>query len=295
MKQFKQIAIPEGKSRLANDLDRIQPYSAAEIITYDTNPDSECELLERVRAADCIIIGSYSKLDGAIIRQCPSLEYIGLAATLFTGQGANIDLEAAAERKIAVTGVSDYGDYGVVDFVVSETIRYLKYGTRNRELRGQPVGIIGAGTVGSLVAKSLKVLGAEVSYYSRSSRPDLERDGIHYAPLHTLLQRVSILSVHVPRNTQVLGKEELDMLTDGTLLFNTSVGLPIEPEAMRKWLNNPRNVFVADRDGIGYLEEEYTNFPNITFYPRSSGFTEEAERRLADKVEQNLKAFLTGK
>ena len=293
MKQFKQIVIPEGNSRLANDLDRLQAYSEAEIIEYEKNPASENELLERVRSADCIIIGSHSKLSGHVIRQCPSLQYIGLAATLFTGQGANVDLQTAAERNSVVTGVSHYGDFGVVDFVLSEIVQYLKSGERNRELRSQRIGLIGAGTTGSQVAKALKMLGAEVSYYSRSSKSDLEDNGIHYAPLHELLQTVSILSIHVPRNIQVLGQEELSIFTNEKLLFNTSVGLPIEPEAMREWLKNPRNTFVVDSDGIGYLKEEYKSFDNIKYYPRSAGFTEEAQRRLVEKVENNIKQYLT--
>ena len=284
---------PEGNSRLANDLDRLQAYSDTEIIGYKQSPASEDELIERVRSADCIIIGSHSKLGGEVIRQCQSLKYIGLAATLFTGQGANVDLQAAAERDIVVTGVSHYGDLGVVDFVLSEIVQYLKNGTRNRELNGQRIGLIGAGTTGSLVAKALRMLGAEVSYYSRSIKPDLEHSGIHYASLRTLLQTVSILSIHVPRNIQILGKEELSIFTNEKLLFNTSVGLPIEPEAMREWLRNPRNTLVVDSDGIDYLKEEYNSFGNIRYYPHSAGFTEEAQKRLVEKVESNIRQYLT--
>jgi hypothetical protein len=292
MNKFKQIVIPEGNSRLANYLNRLQAYSEAEIIGYESNWASESELVERVSSADCIIIGSSSKLCGNTIRQCHSLKYIGLAATLFTGKAANIDLQAAAKQGVAVAGISDYGDFGVVDFVLSEIIQYLKEGERNRELRGYRIGVIGAGTTGSLVAKALKVLGAEVFYYSRSSKAHLEHNGIHYISLHSLLQTVSILSIHLPRNTQVLGKEELSVFGNEKLLINTSVELPIEPEAMQGWLENSVNTFVADNDGIGYLKEKYETFGNIKYYPRSAGFTEEAQRRLVEMVENNLRQYL---
>ena len=40
-------------------------------------------------------------------------------------ESANVDIRYANERGITVTGIRDYGDEGVVEYVVSELVRCL--------------------------------------------------------------------------------------------------------------------------------------------------------------------------
>jgi lactate dehydrogenase-like 2-hydroxyacid dehydrogenase len=294
MRKFRKIAIPEGKSRLAKYIDRIQPYSEKTIKLHDQNPVSVAECIDRSKDADCLLVGGSSKLSKEIISKCKKLEYIGLAATLFTGKSSNIDLEAAAARSIIVKGVSDYGDIGVVEFVLSEIIRHIKNADTNTELSSQNIGIIGAGVTGFKVAQALKYFGARVNYYSRSQKIEMEQIDVKYLPLNELLKKVCIISIHVPRNTTVLTKKELAVFTRGKVIINTSVGLPIEKEAMINWLSNQSNMLIADSDGIGYISEGVGAYKNVREYPRFAGFTEEAQDRLISKVERNIITFLVG-
>ena len=295
MRKFNQIAIPDGNSRITGFIDRFQPYSHHPIRRYDREPRSEVAFIERAKSADCLLVGWSTTLTGKIISACKRLEYIGLAATLFSGKGANIDLETAGANHITVNGVSDYGDAGVVEFVLSEIIQHIKYGRTNTELGSQNVGVIGMGTAGSQVAEALKYFGANVFYYSRNRKPDIENSEIAYFPLDELLRKVDIISIHVPRNTMVLTEKELARFTSGKVIINTSVGLPIEKAALLNWLSDPSNRLIIDSDGIGYLTDLAVEFENIRAYPRCAGFTAEAQKRLIDKVENNIIAFLKSK
>jgi phosphoglycerate dehydrogenase-like enzyme len=163
----------------------------------------------------------------------------------------------------------------------------------NAELAGTRFGVIGAGAAGGLTARTLMALGAKVFYFNRSRKPQLEAEGIGYRPLHDLLAECSIVSIHLPRNTSILGAEEFRALGSGKLLFNTSVGLPVEPAPLRAWLEDKANWFAADSDGIGEMLPDASTHPRIVYLPRSSGYTAEAAERMYDQVERQLMEFLS--
>ncbi len=292
MERFQRIAIPEGESPLTKHIDRFQRYSEQPIAVYQDNADSEAELARRIGEADCVLIGWGSRLSRETILACSRLSYIGLAATLFSGPGSNIDLETARERGIAVSGVSDYGDIGVVEFVLCEIIRHIKYGAENTELGSHCVGIVGAGATGSKVAHALHSLGADTRYFSRSRKPDLERLGVRSMPLAELLRNADVVSLHLPRNTHLLTEREMRVWTGHKLLINTSLGLPVERSAMVRWLQDPTNRFVADADGAVGIRDIAAHRDNAFLYEHYAGLTSEAQGRLIDKVEQNITQFL---
>ena len=73
-----------------------------------------------------------------------------------------------------MTGIRDYGDEGVVEYVVSELVRCLHgFGQESweqlpREITGLKVGIVGLGKSGGMIADALKFFGADISYYALS-------------------------------------------------------------------------------------------------------------------------------
>lgn len=291
MRSLNQIVIPEHDSRLKPFASRLEPL-AERIRTFDSPFKNREELIRRIGEAEVLLPMGGTHIDAAILDAAPGLRYIGLGATLFSEPHANIDLPAAEARGIRVTGVRDYGDIGVAEWVLAETIRYLKIETHNRELAGTPVGIIGAGAAGGLTARYLNALGAKVRYYSRSKKPELEAEGIEYRSLSELLAESRIVSIHLPRNTTLLSAPELAALGGRKLLINTSVGLPVETEALREWLTDQSNWFAADADGVGEMRTEASSHPRIVYLPRSSGFTAEAAERMFAQVEAQLASFI---
>jgi len=291
MNRFTAIVIPESDSRLKRFASQLEQW-AQEVRTYETPFENSDELIERIGDADAVLPMGGTRLDSTVIRAASGLRYIGLGATLFSGPHSNIDLSSAEVRNIRVTGVRDYGDIGVAEWVVSEAIRYTKREQINGEVAGTRFGIVGAGAAGGLTARTLKAIGAEVCYFSRHRKESLDAEGIEYRPLHDLLADSSVVSVHLPRNTSLLGAEEFRALGSGKLLFNTSVGLPMDSKSLRAWLEDEANWFAADSDGIGELIPEVGTHPRIVHLPRSSGYTTAAAERMYAQVARQLAEFL---
>lgn len=55
------------------------------------------------------------------------------------------------------------------------------------EITGLKVGMVGLGVSGGMIADAMQFMGADVSYYSRSRKPDYEAEGDAYRPLPDLL------------------------------------------------------------------------------------------------------------
>ncbi len=288
---FKMIAVPEPNPTLSLFRDRIQTLSSEPLRFHDSPTENEGEFIQRCAGAEAILTGWTSKIPKSVIESCPDLKYIGLACTLFEGEGSNVDLACARARGITVTGVRDYGDVGVAEFVLSEIVWHFQHRLPRRELGGRKVGIIGAGGAGGPVALALKDIGADVAYFSRSSKPLMDKAGIPKKNLEVLLEESEIISIHLPRNTTLIDSELLNRFR-GELILNTSLGLPVEEKALKSWLEMDGHWFSADADGLGSLlsrKEEYTNIRHLPYY---SGFTSEAQIRLVDTVVANMNTFM---
>ena len=286
---FRRIAVPDPNPTLYEFRHRLQPFSEEPLQFHTEMAGSPEEMIRRCDGADAILIGWASRIPAEVINGCPGLIHIGLACTLYEGEGANVDLSTARDRGISVTGVRDYGDVGVVEWVISEMIHHLQHREPRRELRRRRIGVVGAGGAGP-VALALQALGAEVSYTSRNIKPVMEAEGIPRRDMVDLFDWAEILTFHLPRNT-ILGGTELLSRFSGELVINTSLGLPLEARAVAAWLDEAGHWAAFDADGIGDLEH-LRNHDRIRFMPYFSGFTEEAGGRLMDGVVRNLERHL---
>ena len=98
---------------------------AEEVVMYDDIPSSDEEIATRVGDADAVLLSYTSRLEKGAMELCPNLRYVGMCCSLYSPESANVDIRYAASRGITVTGIRDYGDEGVVEYVVSELVRLL--------------------------------------------------------------------------------------------------------------------------------------------------------------------------
>lgn len=98
---------------------------AKEVVLYDSLPADDEEIIRRVGDADAALISYTTRMGRKAVTGCPNLRYIGMCCSLYEEKSANVDIAAAREKGIVVTGVKDYGDEGVVEYVISELVRYL--------------------------------------------------------------------------------------------------------------------------------------------------------------------------
>jgi lactate dehydrogenase-like 2-hydroxyacid dehydrogenase len=270
---------------------------AGEVELYDDFPKDHIQIITRINDADCLLVSWNTPIDREVIDSCPNLKYIGMCCSLIDEGSANVDIAAARERGIEVCGVRDYGDEGVVEFILGELIRLLHgYGIHQwkeevQELTGQKLGIIGLGAVGSMLAERAMAFGMEVFYYNRSRKTALEEKGVKYLPLEQLLKEVDILSTHLPRNTKVLFKEHFELLGNHKIFINTALGPTFDLPAFLEWIEGRGNYAIFDRVAMGDYFEEFATLGRLVYSNKTAGWTAQAKERLSYKVLENMDKY----
>jgi len=132
----------------------------------------------------------------------------------------------------------------------------------------------------------------EVYYYNRSRKQNIENSGVQYLPLNELLSTCEIISTHLPKNTIILDGECFDVLGNGKILINTSLGLTFEKANFLTWVKNQGNYAIFDADGVGKHHEDFEKHKQIIISAKVGGWTSEAIDRLSSKVIENVKSFV---
>lgn len=272
---------------------------AEETVFYDTQPESRQEIIRRAQDADGILVSWNHLIHEEILAACPNLRYVGMCCSLYAEESASVDIRYAREHSITVTGIRDYGDAGVAEFALSELILLLHGGHGLTPFFGEPVeitdlpvGILGMGTTGQVIADAMRCFGANIRYYSRTRKPELEHEkGYAYCPLDELLAKSSVLFSCLSKNTILLGKKELECFGDGKILFNTSLSPSFELDAIQQWLALPNTRLVCDT-AAALGNPTLSNSPHVYCANQSAGMSRQAVERLNHKVLANLKQFV---
>ena len=133
-----------------------------ETVMFGDIPSCDEEIVSRIGGADAVLLSYTSSLSAEVMERCPNIVYIGMCCSLYSPESANVDIRYAESRGITVTGIRDYGDEGVVEYVVSELVRCLHgFG---QPLRGQ------FARLRRCLAPSGSSLSHPACYYSPSKR-----------------------------------------------------------------------------------------------------------------------------
>jgi phosphoglycerate dehydrogenase-like enzyme len=272
---------------------------AKKVTVYHDYPASEPAVMERVGDADGVLVSLNTKLNSNMIQHFANVKYIGMCCSLYNESSSNVSISAAREKNIMVKGIKDYGDEGVIEFILSELIRLAK-GLGDKQWKEEPVelcnrklGIIGMGTTGTMLANAARAFGMKVFYYSRNRKIEAEKTGASYLPLKDLLKEADIVSTHLPRNTFILNDPEFECLGSGKIVVNTSLGLTFDKNSFLRWINQSGNYAIFDADGCRPYLDEFETHERIITTHKVAGRTAEAIDRLSVKVIDNIKDFLS--
>ncbi len=270
---------------------------AKEVILYEDIPKDDEEILNRISEADGVLVSYTTKISGDVIKKSKNLKYIGMCCSLYSKESASVDITVAEEENVIVTGVRDYGDEGVVEFVVSELISLFHgfngrmWGSEPRELTGAKIGIIGLGVSGKIVARGLKFFGADVYYHSRTRKPECEKEGMKYRELHDLLRECEVICTCLTKNTTLLYEEEFEILGSKKILINTGGDPSFDKKAFEKFIEGD-NYFICDM--VSCLnDEKLLKHKNVRCIGVASGVTTQAKERLSEKALDNIKNTLS--
>lgn len=271
---------------------------ADEVVLYGDIPSTDEEIAARVGDADAVLLSYTSRLERAAMEKCPNIRYVGMCCSLYSPESANVDIRYAESRGITVTGIRDYGDEGVVEYVVSELVRLMHgFGEEPwegmpREITGLKVGVVGLGKSGGMIADAMRFFGAEVSYFARSEKAWATEKGYKFLPLKELLANSEVIFCCLNKNTVLLHEEEFGVMEGAKILFNTGLSPAWKEAPMQAWLeSNPRNRLYCDT--LGALGgEKWMSHPQVRTVNVSTGRTKQAFDRLSEKVLHNIKAYL---
>ena len=268
---------------------------AGQVVMYPDVPASDDEIIARIGDADAVLLSYTSRINRYVLECCLNVKYIGMCCSLYSPESANVDIRYANERGITVTGIRDYGDEGVVEYVVSELVRCLHgFGQESweelpREITGLKVGIVGLGKSGGMIADALKFFGADISYYARSEKEAATAKGYCFLPLEKLLAESEVICCCLNKNTVLLHEEEFRQMGNRKILFNTGLSPAWDEAAFAEWLEGDNLCFC---DTIGALgSEQLLNHPHVRCMRVSTGRTRQAFDRLSAKVLANLSEY----
>lgn len=308
------IVVLDGHTLNPGDLSWGSLATLGELTVHERTPPAE--IVARAAGAG-ILLTNKTPLTGETLGRLPELRYIGVLAT-----GYNVvDTQAAAARGIPVTNVPEYGTASVVQLVFAHLLNLCNHAAEHgasvrtgawsrspdfcfwehplEELSGLTMGIVGAGRIGSAVARVAEAFGMRVLVCGRPGGRQ-EVDGVSRTDLQTLFRESDVVSLHCPLTEETRGLVNRDLLghmKPGAFLINTSRG-PLVVEAD---LAAALNEGVIAGAGLDVLSTEppapdnpLLSARNCCITPHIAWATLAARRRLMQTACENVRAFLAG-
>ena len=309
------IVVLDGTGVNPGDLSWDCVATCGNLTVYDKTPTNELTI-ERLQGAD-IAITNKTPIDGAILDACPTVKLICVLAT-----GYNvIDCDAAAQRKVPVCNVPDYGTSAVAQFTFALLLEvchqighhdrlvhqgvwtrcpsFCFWDTPQMELAGKTLGIIGFGRIGQAVAKIASALGMNVLAHSRTEKPGFEHL-CRFVTLEELLHASDIVTIHcplTPQTQELINQETLSLMKDGAILLNTSRGAVLDESAVAEALTigklKAAAVDVACVEPIP-ADSPLLTAPNCIITPHMAWSPAESRQRILDCTVSSIQAFYNG-
>ena len=249
--------------------------------------------------------------DAAMIAALPALRVI---SSFGVGLDA-IDLDAARARGIAVGYTPDVLNDCVADTAfalvmdvarrITESDRFVRRGDWQRgqfplatRVSGKKLGILGMGRIGRVIARRASGFDMEVRYHNRHPLEDVAQG--YAASLEELAGWADFLVIASAGGAETRGlvsRAILDALGPQGYLVNISRGTVVDEQALVEALRDKR---IAGA-GLDVFEDE-PNVPeallaldNVVLLPHLASNTHETRAAMAQRVEDNLAAFLAGR
>ncbi len=180
----------------------------------------------------------------------------------------------------------------------------FKYDTPLAELHGGVLGIVGYGRIGRRTAAiASAAFGMRVMVYSPSvPADDIVADGAVKADtLDGLLREADVVSIHAPARAgtrHMINRDRLALMKPTAILVNTGRGAVIDEAALTDHLREKRilgaglDVFESESMAADY---PLLALPNVVLSPHIAGSTEQALKRTAEQVAQQVVDVVEGR
>ncbi len=272
------------------------------------------------RIADAtVIVTNKVVINGEHIRANPQLRLICVCATGIN----NVDAQAVQEAGVAVRNVTHYASAAVAQHTLALMLglatQWHRYARRVEdgdwaqspmfclmdlpaiELAGKTLGIVGAGDLGTQVARlgeafRMDVVVAELPHRAGSARGALAWPRL---PWNAFLPACDVISIHcplTPETRDLFDARALAAMKPSAFLVNTARGGIVNEAALLDALREKRIAGAA----LDVLEQEppprdhpliAARLPNLIITPHNAWTSRECRQRLLDGVTRNIRTF----
>jgi phosphoglycerate dehydrogenase-like enzyme len=171
-----------------------------------------------------------------------------------------------------------------------------------QEVRGQTLGLIGFGEIGTEVAKRARAFDMDVLYHKREPLPAAIETmlGVRAASLDDLLRQSDFVSLHVPHGDdtdRLIGARELALMKPTASLINTCRGPVVDEEALIAALGDGTIASAGlDVFTLEPLQHDspLTRLDNVILTPHIGGGTGGAREKQMRDVLANVIRFANG-
>jgi len=257
---------------------------------------SGAELAAVIGAYDALIVRSRTKVTREVLETATRLKVVGRA-----GVGVdNVDVDVATRRGVVVLNSPGGNVISAAEHTfalmlalvrhIAQADASLRRGEWERkrfrgvELHGKTLGLVGAGRIGSEVAKRARAFGMRVVAYDpylSPERPDWL--GFELVTLPDLLGQADVISIHVPLTDEtrgLIGQPELALMKPTAYLVNAARGGVVDETALAAALRSGRLAGAAldvfDEEPVA-PDNPLLALDNVVVVPHLGAATREAQ------------------
>lgn len=274
------------------------------------------ELRAAVRGRHAILCQVEDRMDAATLEAASgSCRIVATAAVGYD----NIDVAAARRLGITITNTTGTLTETTADLTWALLLASARQlGAAERTLRrgawrgwtmmdflgvdvhGRTLGIVGAGQIGTAVARRANGFNMRLLYCARTPHPEMDALGATRSDLNELLAYSDFVSLHVPLTAQtrhLIDAAALGRMKPGAILINTARGLVVDQAALIAALQAGRlggaglDVF----ENEPHIPPELMAMENVVLLPHIGSATIATRCRMAETAAANIIAVLQGR
>ncbi len=294
-------------------------------ITFDIGtskkPPTEKDIIKALKRKkyDGVISFLTDPLNKKVFDSCPTSKIFANFSVGFN----NVDIEEAKKRGIEISNTPGSSDTAVAEHTVAlmmalttritEGDRFVRSGKYKgwdpdlligTDMKGKTIGLIGAGHIGTEVAKILKY-GFNSNLIYSDIVPNIELEKIigtnTRKETEDVIKEADIISLHVPllpSTKHLINKKILSMMKKDAFIVNTSRGGVIDEKALVRALKN-KTIKGAAIDVYEFepkLTKGLTKLSNIILTPHIASSRQSARNLMSEIAAKNIISFFeTGK
>ncbi len=287
---------------------------AVKVGSLNRPPDHD-ELVRQAAKHDAIICQVADRMDEAVLQSAHGRCRIVAACTAGFD---NIDVRAAKRLGILITNTPDVLTEATADLTwalllatarrTGEAERLLRAGAwrgwnmlefLGADVHGRTLGIVGAGRIGTAVARRATGFGMTILYAGRSDHPAMAALGGRHVPLVELMESSDFVSLHVPLTSEtrhLIDARAISRMKRDAILINTARGDVVDQAALIEALRAGQ---IAGAGLDVYQNEpriarDFFDLPNVVLLPHIGSATESTRRKMAETAAANVIAVLRG-